>query len=162
MPPSTMLVEEVKNLFLIAYLIFVVWSLLKWARHRTLPESPVRGRVGSIGMIAGSVSAGLFAWFYIYLWRVHRLPLHGLDLWELMLLGEGLALAGFIAGAFGTGWVRQSTLFICLVPMFQWFREFVGRVKQGRLIDLAMFASLAVFSCALLGCRYTTRNARQL
>ena|ERR1700676_2718800 len=157
-----MLVEELKNLFLIAYLIFVVWSLLKWARHRTLPKSPIRGRLGSIGLIAGSVSAGLFAWFYIYLWIVHRLPLHGLDLWELTFLGEGLALAGFIAGAFGTGWVRQSTLFICLVPMFQWFRELVGRVKPGRLIDGAMFVSVALFGCALLGYRYLTRNARQL
>jgi hypothetical protein len=157
-----MLVEELKNLFLIAYLIFVVWSLLKWARHRTVTRSPIRSRVGSIGLIAGSISAGLFAWFYIYLWVAHKLPVHGLDLWELTLIGEGLALAGFIAGALGSGWVRQSTLFICIVPIFQWLRELVGGVRRSRLVDLAMFAALALFGCALVGYRYLTRDARQL
>lgn len=153
-----MLVEGLRTLVLIAYFVFVVWSLFKWAHHRTLPNSSTRGRLGSIGLIAGSVSAVVFAWFYIYLWIAHKLPLHGLDLWEMMIIGEGLALVGFIVGTFGTGWVRQSTLLICLVMMFQWFRELVGRVKLGRLIDGAMFASVALFGCALLGYRYFARH----
>jgi hypothetical protein len=154
-------IEELRTLFLIAYLAFVLWTLVKWARHRTLPNSPMRDRAGSVGLIAGSISVGLFAWFYIYLWIEREPPVRGLDLWALMFVGEGLAIAGFIVGALGLRWVRLSTLFICLVMMFQWLRELVGRVHQARLVDGAMFASLALFGCALLGYKCLTRDVRQ-
>jgi hypothetical protein len=80
----------------------------------------------------------------------------------MILVGEGLALAGLILGALGIGWVRQSVLLISLVMVFQWWRELVTGPGPARVVDGAMFASLALFAFILLGYRYLTRNARQV
>ena len=155
-----MLIEELRTLFLFAYLIFVIWSLIRWVHVRTSREPSLRGRAASIGLIVGSVSAVLFTWFYVYLWMARSLPAHGLTLWTLILLSEGLAVAGVILGALGTGWVRQPAFLISLVMVFQWWRELASGPEPARLIDGSMFASLALFGLALLGYRYFTRNLR--
>ena len=104
----------------------------------------------------GSGSAVLFAWFYFYLWVARNLPAHGLALWTLVLVGEGLAIAGIVLGALGTGWVRQSAVLISLVVVFQWWRELASGAEPARLVDGIMFALLALYGLAWIGHRYLT------
>lgn len=148
-----MVVEEVGTVFLFAYLSFVVWSLFRWAYSRTLQKASLRSRIGSVGLIAGSSSAVLLAWFYLYVRIAHELPAHGLTLWTIFLVGGGLAVAGVILASLGTGWVRQSGFLISLVVVFQWGRPSIGRGPIS-LVDRAMFASLALFGFVVLAYRY--------
>lgn len=151
--------EEARTVFLYAYLFFVIWALFRWAYSRTSQRASLRSRMGSIGLIAGSSSAVLLALFYIYVWIAHKLPAQGLALWSLVLVGEGLAIVGMIVASLGTGWVRQSGFLISLVMVFEWGRMLAGPI---RLVDRAMFTSLALFGFVLLAYRYlhSRRTAR--
>ncbi len=148
-----MVVAELRTVFLFAYLLFVIWSLFRWAHLRMFREASLRSRIGSVGLLAGSSSAVLLAFFYSYVWIAHELPAHGLALWTLFLVGEGLAVAGVILGSLGTGWVRQSGFLISLVVVFQWGRPSVGRGPIS-LADGVMFTSLALYGLVLLAYRH--------
>lgn len=144
-----MALGELRTVFLIAYLLFVIWSLYEWVQSRTFRGDSLRGRIGSIGLIAGSASASLLIFFYVYIWVNRELPAHGSALWSLMVVGEGLALGGLILGLIGTGWIRQSAFLISIVVVFQWAKPSVGRGPI-RSVDIAVLAFFVVFGSLFL------------
>jgi len=154
-----MVFVELRTVLLFGYLLFVIRSLFKWAHLRIFQETSVRSRIGSVGLIAGSTSAVFLAFFYSYWWIAHELPAHGLALWTLFLVSEGLAIVGLILASAGIGWVRQSGFVISLVVVFQWARPSVGRGPIS-LADLALFSLLALFGVGLLACRYLQSRRR--
>jgi hypothetical protein len=146
-----MVFVELRTVLLFAYLLFVIRSLFKWAHLRIFRETSVRSRMASVGLIAGSTSAVLLAFFYCYWWIAHELPAHGLALWTLFLVSESLAIVGLILALTGIGWVRQSGFLISLVVVFQWARPSVGR--------LILHCSLYL-RCMALGCWHITMFTR--
>jgi hypothetical protein len=144
---------NLRTVFLFAYLLFVVWALYRWAHLQPFLVRSLRSRLGSLGLLAGSSSAVLLAYFHIYVIIAHRLPAHGLSLWTLMAVGEGLGVVGLILASLGTAWVRRSGFLISLVMVFQWGMPSVGRGPIS-LVELEMLASLALFGFVLLGRRY--------
>ena len=156
-----MVIGELRTVFLFAYLLFVIWSLFRWAHLRMFREASLRSRIGSVGLIAGSASAVLLAFLYSYVWIAHKLPAQGLALWTFFLVGAGLAITGVILGVIGTGWIRESAFPISLVVVFQWGRPSVGRGPIS-LVDLAMFTLLALFGFVLLAYRYLSSRRTPL
>jgi hypothetical protein len=140
---------EVRTVFLLFYFVFVVLSLYRMTRSRVFRAHSARSRIGVLGLLAGSSSAILLAWFYTYIWTLHKLPAHGSALWTLTVVGEALAILGVILGFLGTGWIRQSGLLISAVPVFQWGRTSAGRGPIS-LVDLAMFASVVLIGLVSL------------
>jgi hypothetical protein len=148
-----MVYSVLKEVFLLAYLLFVAWSLLRWARLRIFRDTSFRSRIGSGGLLAASSSAVLLFYFYCYVLIARALTADGLALWTWAIVGEAFAVAGLILALFGTGWVRQSGFLISLVAFFQWGRPSVGIGPMSK-VDAAMFASIAFFGCVLFASRY--------
>jgi hypothetical protein len=59
--------EGLRAIFLIGNLVFVIWTLVCWAKFRGLREFRVRDRVGETALLVGSISAGLLTGVYLYL-----------------------------------------------------------------------------------------------
>jgi hypothetical protein len=154
-----MLIYEINGLFRIVFSVFVIWSLVRWLRLPTLPT--LRGRLGSIGLAVGSVSAALFAWLYIRLWVSGTLLAHGSALYIYAFVGLGLAVIGLFLGLGGTGWVRQSALLICIVMVCQWLRDLAVGAKARNLTDGAMYIALLLFGIILLWNRYFARGEQR-
>lgn len=152
-----MRIEELRAVFLVVYLIFMIWTLVDWAKFRGLPEFRVRYRAGEIGLIVGSISAGLFTGMYLYL-LIAPGRARGLTLWCLVIFGEALALLGLLLGMLGAGWIRKAASLISLVIVFYWLREMVTSAQQALLVDVAMGSSLSLYSLVSLGYQYRARH----
>jgi len=144
-------VENFQKLFMLAYWAFVIWSIARWIRLIMSTASTLRIWLGSLGLIAGTCSAALFAWFYIYLFIERALIAHGSALWLYYYAGGLLSVIGLGFGLAGRGWMRQSSAVISIVMIFQWLEEMtVGRNQEFFLV-IGMFLSLAALGIMSLG-----------
>lgn len=157
----TRIVNSVRDVFLYAYAVFVIYALLRWILTSGKSEYSLRDWLGSLGLAAGACSALLFAGFFAYWWTEHRIIAHGLGQGLYFLVGGSLAIGGLILGLTGRGWIRPSAVFIALVMMFQWWGELIFQIGGTGTVTIAMFVSLAVMESILLGRRCIVRRADQ-
>jgi hypothetical protein len=143
-------VQDCRAVFLLAYAIFVAWSLVRWIIATGKSEYVLRDWLGSLGLAAGICSAVLFAWFYVYVWTEHRLIAHGIAQGLYFLAGGCLAVFGLILGLTGRRWVRRSAAIVALVMVFQWWGEMLFHLKEKSAVTIAMFVSLLAIGFALL------------
>jgi hypothetical protein len=136
-------VENFQKVFMLVFGAFVIWSLARWTRVIMSTASTLRVWLGSLGLIAGICSAVLFAWFYIYLFVERALIAHGAALWLYYYAGGLLSLIGLGFGLAGRGWMRQSSVVISIVMIFQWLEEMTVGRKQEFFLVVGMFLSLA-------------------
>ncbi len=157
-----MFLLEAVGVFRVLFMIFVIFAVAKGVYSGVYSSSQSgsknRRRLGLIGLVVGACSAFLFAWFYIHVWVFDSLVAHGSMLWTYTALGLSLSLAGLATSSTGIGWTAQSGLFISLVMIFQWSREFLVSMSTKHLMDIGMFTTLAVFGLTLLGRAYLVRS----
>jgi hypothetical protein len=148
--------------FLLAYAVFMVYSLVRWIFASGKSKYSLRDWLGSLGLATGICSAMLFAWFFLYLWTEHRLIVNGIAQGLYFLAGGCFAIFGLILGLTGRGWVRRSAAFVALVMVFQWWGEMLFHIKEKSVVTIAMFVSLAVIEIILLGRRYFIHRKRRV
>lgn len=137
------LLNSIRPVFLIAYGIFVVWTVVRLIMAIRSFRRNLRDWLGSIGLLAGICSAMLLALFYIHIWVEGKLIAHGAALWIYYYTAICFALIGLALGLTGHGWVRRSSTIVCLVMVFQWSGQMVVSAREDFLITVAMFVSLA-------------------
>jgi hypothetical protein len=143
-----MVVTGWRAVFLCLLLIFAIWCLFHWIPQRKRKQRSLRTTCGFTGIILGSTSTFLLAYFYLYIQFTHRLIAHGMNLSIVVYSGELLALLGLLTASCGTGWISACGLFTSLAMAFQWAR--MGIVGPYRLVDHLMYVSLAVLASFVL------------
>lgn len=143
-------IEGFRTVFMIGFALFLISSVTKWIRHFRTAGKDARNWCGSVGLVAGAISALLYAAFYGYLYAERELIAHGSALWIYYYTGVALAAFGLIAGCFGRSGLRRSALFINVVMLFQWWREMIPSVRGAAIASLMMFAVLAITSVVWL------------
>jgi hypothetical protein len=138
------LLNSIRPAFLIAYGIFVVWTVVRLMMEIRSSRRKLRDWLGSFGLAAGICSAMLLALFYIHIWVEGKLIAHGAALWIYYYAAICFAIIGLILGLTGHGWVRRSSTVVSLVMVFQWSGQMVVSAREDFLITVAMFVSLAV------------------
>jgi hypothetical protein len=139
-------VLNVRKVLLLSYAVFVVWSLWLWIRSVNTKAFALRDWFGSLGLVAGIVSAAMFGWFFLYLAMMHGLIAHGSALWLYYYLGEGLAVLGLFLGLFFRGELRQSAAIISVVMMFEWYGEMIVGLKAEAIVSIALISFLMLWT----------------
>jgi len=101
-------------------------------------------------------SAALYAVFFAFFGFEKKLLLHGSALWIYYIVGALLAAIGLVLGVAGRGWVRNASILISLVMLFQWYgMMIIGSSQRAEgIVTIAMFIAVAVWGILLVGSRY--------
>lgn len=115
-------VTEYKPLIEVVFASIVIWSLIKLMLARRSTVFTLRDWLGAAGLLAGTCSWALFAFFYVYLVVEHRIIFSGSVYSQLIynIVGSSAAVTGVVLALMGRGWMRRSGLFVSLVMAFQW------------------------------------------
>jgi hypothetical protein len=151
--------NSVRPAFLIAYGIFVVWTVVRWTMGIRSIQQTLRAWIGSVGLAAGICSALLLLLFYMHIWIKGALIAHGAALWLLYYAGICLAVIGLTFGLAGCRWLRRSCTVISLVMVFQWSGQMADSLRQDFLITVAMLVLLGAVGVIYVGFWYFGRTS---
>jgi len=156
----TIIVGIMREVFMLAYAIFVICIFVRWILELGASRFTLRDWLGSIGLATGICSVVLYALFLFYLWMENRLIAHGSTLWLYYYAGFYLAIVGIMLSLAGHNWVRRSSIVISLVMVFQWWGRMIVGLKAESIITVAMFVSLVVVGILVLGNKFIFRRSR--
>ncbi len=109
---------------LTSYGWLLLWAWLKWiGQSPRFPAPPLRGRAVFLGLLFGTLSALLFAGFWVYTYMFGYIVALTLPLAVFIYFSLGLAVSGFLLGFLGKGLLRVSVIISSAVMVFAWWME---------------------------------------
>lgn len=129
------------------YLLFVMWSIWRWARSPGDERGGWRFHAATFGLFLGVGSAILLVAFYAHLWVTGNLIAHGAILWLLFYAGESSADAGLLLALAGRGVLRASAVLVNLVMVFQWWGRMIVGLHAEAVLSTIMYVCVAI-ACA--------------
>jgi hypothetical protein len=136
--------EDLWYPFMLAYGVFVIWSIVTWVVVERRTASGPRGWLGALGLCSGVISALLFLAYLMSIVLERRLIAHGSVLWIYYYSGESLGVLGIFLGLAGKGRTRFSSVIVSVVMVFQWLGAMVYGRRVEALSTNAMYLSVAM------------------
>jgi len=153
-------VTEFKPQIMDAYAAIVIWMLVRWIRTIKSTVFSVRDWLGSVGILAGTFSALLFTWFYIYYTAEKKLLAHGAALDIYYIVSSCSAIAGLILTLIGRSSVRGSAFIVSLVMVLEWYLMWCGGLGLDEVITFATLLLLVLYGTISLGAWYLKYRRR--
>jgi hypothetical protein len=137
------LIQLTRVVFLLGFILFAIWQMMRWMRHARENLSTIRDWIGAFAFWLGIVSCSVLGFQYAYFAATHKLVADIGTMASLISSCLLASIAGIPIAFAGRGWVRRAAVFILVVAAFEWSLP-EHAASRGYVITETMFAALAV------------------